>query len=514
MNTLKNFLKPLPKTLIYILLGLLWIFITDHIFFYISHNLNTLKNVQLIKGIIFVLLSGVGLYIIIYFYNRNLIKLNKLYEKKVRIFNMLSQCNQILVRNTDENKFLYEICKLIVKIGGYRMAWIGFKQDDEQKTVKPLAYFGFEEGYLGKIKISWEENEYGKGPTGTAIRTGKSIIFSNLEKSINYKMWLNAAVKRGYKSSCAIPIIVNNEILGALNIYSSEIDSFNKEEIIILEEMAKDIGYGIKERRNYKENLELLKKIEDDNIRLKEIDKLKTNFLSIISHELRTPITPIKGFINILLNSPNNLTEKQKEYLNIIKNNTIRLQKLIEDLIDLSKIEKGIITIKKENTNIGEVIEQIINDMKYIIEQKQIKIEYNKKEIQIMIDKYRISQVLINLLNNAIKFSNINGKIYIDCNIKLGKEIKLPEYIKFNIDYEKKYIWIYIRDFGQGIKKDDLLKIFDNFYQIADPLTREFGGLGLGLSISKKIIELHNGVIWAESEGEGKGTILNFILPL
>ena len=505
--SMKEYLKPFFYTCIYALLGVLWIFLTDKLILSISQNIENLTKLQGIKGFLYIIITGIGLYLILLFYNKKILQVNKQLEKKSKLLKTLSLCNQILIKSGDEKDLLNQICELIVKEANYKMVWIGYKENDESKSVKPVAFYGFENGYLESIKISWDDNEYGKGPTGTALRTGKTVIAKNIRKLSEYKPWLNAAIKRGYTSSAAIPIIVNNEALGSLNIYSQSEDAFDTEEIRLLEEMAMDIGYGIMERRQRQRLL-------DDYIKIKEVDKLKTNFLSIISHELRTPLTPIKGYNEVLLKEWRNI-KNPEDYLLTIKSNIIRLQEIINDLVDISRIEKGIIELKKEKINLIKIINNAINDMKFLLEKNKNKIitDYEKEEIILNADEFRIGQVIINLINNAIKFSKMGTEILVKVFCKYGNEIKTPEIFKKQIFQDKLYAIMSIRDYGYGIEKTKIDKIFEKFYQVDDVLTRKASGLGLGLSIAKYIVEAHDGIIWAESEGKDKGSVFVFALP-
>jgi PAS domain S-box-containing protein len=162
-----------------------------------------------------------------------------------RALKTLSECNQRLIRATEKSIFLSEICQIIVGVGGYRLAWVGLAEQDEGKTVRPAAQAGYEEGYLENLNITWSDTEAGRGPTGTAIRTGKVYICRNILTDPNFEPWCAEAKKRGYASSIAIPLIAENPPLGALNIYASEPDAFDKEEINLLSELADDLAFGI-----------------------------------------------------------------------------------------------------------------------------------------------------------------------------------------------------------------------------------------------------------------------------
>lgn len=504
------------KTLVYVCAGLLWIFFTDKLLLFISNNIKIITFWQTIKGTLYVLLTGIGLYLIIKNYNNQINKINAKLEKKTRILHLISMCNQILVKDIEEENFLNEICKLIVNDGGYKLAWIGFKNFDEKKSVKPVAYYGFEEGYLEKLNITWsEESEYGRGPVGNTVRTGKINIIQDITNAENFKPWLNEALKRGFYSVIALPIIFKDNIIGSINIYSKNKDGFDEEEVKLLMEMASDLSYGINYRRIYNENKRMLEKIKKDNEKLLESDRLKTNFLAIVSHELRTPLTPIKGFVEILLREPKEMMPHQKEYLLTIKNNALRLQQIINDLIDLSKIEVGIIKINKLKFDIIRLVNMILKDMNFYIKSKNITIQFNNTNEQILVwaDENRIGQVIINLINNAVKFSNENSEIRIQVSCKKFSEINFPKYLNSSIKLKEKCVLFSIKDNGIGIEKEKLQQVFQKFYQVEDALVRKTQGLGLGLSISEHIIKNHDGLIWAESDGLGKGSTFNFVLP-
>lgn len=186
-----------------------------------------------------------------------------------RALKALSSCNHTLVRAKDVSEFLHEICLNIVENGGYSMAWIGFAEQDERKTVRPVAQYGYEDGYLDTVNITWADTERGRGPTGTAIRTGKAVISQDILTDQSYAPWRAEASKRGYAASIALPLIGETRILGSLNIYAAEPDAFDEEEVKLLAELANDLAYGIRA-------LEMRSKHEQAETELKEsFGKLK-----------------------------------------------------------------------------------------------------------------------------------------------------------------------------------------------------------------------------------------------
>jgi diguanylate cyclase (GGDEF)-like protein/PAS domain S-box-containing protein len=162
-----------------------------------------------------------------------------------RALKLLSDCNTTLVHATEESKLLFEICRLVVEQGGYRMAWVGFAEQNAGKNIRPVAQHGDDRDYLGSLKITWADTEEGQGPTGTAIRTGRTDINQDYLTSPRMAPWREPALLRGYRSSIALPLNNRTHALGALTIYSAETDAFGQEEVRLLEELANDLAYGI-----------------------------------------------------------------------------------------------------------------------------------------------------------------------------------------------------------------------------------------------------------------------------
>ena len=186
-------------------------------------------------------------------------------RKLNRHLRAVSNSNQALMHATDEAKFTQEVCNIIIKDCGYELVWVGFAEHDQDKTVRPVAFAGFDKGYIDALRVTWDENmERGRGPTGTVIRTGKPYICKNVQIDPNFEPWRREALKRGYTASLVLPLTsIEGETLGALNIYSKESDPFTDEEVKLLTELANDFSYGI-------EMLRLRKKREQDEETLRK----------------------------------------------------------------------------------------------------------------------------------------------------------------------------------------------------------------------------------------------------
>jgi PAS domain S-box-containing protein len=166
-------------------------------------------------------------------------------RKLNRTLRALSNSNQAMMQAKDEAQYLQEVCRIIVKDCGHAMVWVGFAENDQGRTVRPVASAGFEEGYLQTLNITWADTELGRGPTGTAIRTGKPSMCKNMQTDPAFEPWRQDAIKQGYASSIVFPLIENNKAFGAISIYAKEPAPFSEDEVKLLTELAGDLAYGI-----------------------------------------------------------------------------------------------------------------------------------------------------------------------------------------------------------------------------------------------------------------------------
>ncbi len=165
--------------------------------------------------------------------------------KAYRTLRALSSCNEVLIHSAKESDLLEEICRIIIEVGGYRLCWVGYREDDEARTVRPVAQGGYEEGYVRKVNVTWAESERGLGPTGTAVRTGTTSICRDVHTDPYFAPWRKDASDRGYASVVALPLIGEMRTMGALTIYSSASNAFDAEEMTLLSKLAGNLAYGI-----------------------------------------------------------------------------------------------------------------------------------------------------------------------------------------------------------------------------------------------------------------------------
>jgi PAS domain S-box-containing protein len=238
-----------------------------------------------------------------------------------------------------------------------------------------------------------------------------------------------------------------------------------------------------------------------DVTKQRELDQLKSEFVSKVSHELRTPLVAMQHALSILVDEvAGPLTEEQKKFASLTQRNLQRLNALINDLLDLSKLEARKMELRLEFTSLAAVIGTVCETLEAWAQSKAITITRRVPEDlpSVMCDPGRVIQVLTNLLGNAIKFTPKQGRITVEARLAEGS----------------KAVQVSVADTGAGIAKEDLPKLFSKFQQVGDRTASDMSGTGLGLAISKEIAELHGGRIWAESDEGKKGTTFSFTLPL
>jgi signal transduction histidine kinase len=311
------------------------------------------------------------------------------------------------------------------------------------------------------------------------------------------------------------PISTSDQFFGTVEIIRN--DDFTGEDSNCFQTVVRQVSLPLESALLYEE-------IKKTNAKLEKLEKLKSEFISIVSHELRTPLTSIKNSLDMMLSGRmGEVGTTQEHFLSLAKRNVDRLSGIINDLLDLSKIEAGKMEYRFEPCNIIEPVKFVVSTFENLAHKKNINlsIECDEEEFKIYGDSNKIEQILSNLISNAIKFTPDNGEVKVIIEKINADSIKrdvfwaCPESRESRNDLmlEGDYVKISIQDTGIGIKKEDLPKVFDKFQQIESSLSRKVGGTGLGLPIAMQLVEAHRGKIWIESEFE-KGSEFSFIIPL
>lgn len=331
---------------------------------------------------------------------------------------------------------------------------------------------------------------------------GKSvtILFDQKEKeSIFVGDKFNDLIKKGFVKDVEMIYKTKNKKEIEVGV-SASVMKDEKGKMISIVIAAKDMSvYKELEKERIAAEKEKRETAEKSIEQLKELDRMKDDFLNVTAHELRTPLFPIKSQTEVLLSGEiGAVTDEQRESLEMIKRNAERLYGLIIDVLDISKIKSEKLRVLPEKINLNEIIRNVVEELTPEAEKKDLELTITEPlELpETMADSKRIIQVISNLINNAIKFTLERGKIIVEAKV------------------EKENIRISVTDTGIGISKENIRKLFIPFSQVESGLIREQKGTGLGLAIAKGIIEAHDGKIWVESEGEGRGVSIILTLPI
>ena len=399
-----------------------------------------------------------------------------------------------------ENLFTLITQPLVFKLG-FSKALIMLK-DDSSNTLLTKISAGYSGSELKRI-----EHEVNKENIGSSLlkKGGFSLVNRDLEK-IEHEDILSAVFKT--ESFLTVPIVAKDEAIGFILMgNTSSYTKVTKGDVELLSILASQIGTAIENTRLYTElsnsHQELERRVKERtlelarlNEELKRLNKVKSDFVSAVSHELRTPLTSIKGYASILMTGKlGPVSPVQKERLEKINSHSNNLTHLINNLLDIARIESGRVQMEIKEVVIKDLLDSIIDTITPQIKEKNISLKINIKTDadKIKADPGQIERVFLNLLSNAVKFTPGKGIIVISAVDKTG-------IVEFSVE-----------DTGIGIPKQDLEKVFEEFFRSDNALSQEIKGTGLGLSLVKKIIEAHNGRIWVESE-LGKGTKFSFTI--
>ena len=236
----------LRLALIYAFFGALWILVSDRLSFYLVPDLQQVERLQTYKGWFFIAVTSVLLWLLAKRFLSQVRAAEEALRRLNRELRAISNCNQTLLRATDEQSLLEEICRIVVQEAGYRMAWVGYAEHDEAKNVRPVAWTGIDEGYLANLGITWADTEHGRGPTGTAIRSGETSCVQDFATDPRLQPWRESVLPRDFLSGIALPLKDEHaSTFGCLSIYSAQPDAFTSEEVRLLEELAGDMAFGI-----------------------------------------------------------------------------------------------------------------------------------------------------------------------------------------------------------------------------------------------------------------------------
>ena len=416
----------------------------------------------------------------------------------------IRKCNEILLRATDEQTLIDEVCRTICEEAGYSMAWVGYVEQDEFKSVRPVAWAGKEDGYLATANITWADTERGRGPTGAAVREGRTVYIQDFAHDVRIAVWREAALNRGYNSSIGLALKDEDaHVFAVVTIYSSERDAFTPDEIRLLEQLAGDLGYGIAALRTRAER----KRAEEERStlaqHLQQAQKLEVvgQLAGGIAHDFNNILTVVNGFSEILLENPK-IDEAARSQIVEILNAGNRAASLTRQLLAFSRKQM----LQRKILSLNHVIEGMHKMLVRLIgEHIEIKFALGDGLDPVMADPGQMEQVILNFCVNARDAMPDGGAITIaTSNVDLDL-IQAAQHFPLE---PGRYIRLSVSDTGSGMTPATLSHVFEPFFTTKGPDR----GTGLGLATVYGIITQSGGQVSAESE-LGKGATFSVYLP-
>ena len=343
-----------------------------------------------------------------------------------------------------------------------------------------------------------------ESPEGIVLLQGKPLLIGDIQPYVARMHPHNQRLLRltGTKSLLAVPLKTKDRILGTLIVDRTEEHSLTQDDLELMVTFAHQAAIALDNASVYQQieelNVGLEAKVCERTKELEQADRLRSQFLSHVSHELKTPMTSIKGFLqNMLDGLTGAVNDKQQRYLSRMLDNSNRLIRMIDDLLDRTRIQTGKLELSPGELDLGQCVAEVVDQLRPLAQAKRQKLEgvYPDVPLPVWADRDRLVQIVINLVQNAMKFTPEEG----DITVSVRKE-------------NHRHAGLTVRDTGPGIPPDCLDKIFDPFFRVAATRTAA-KGLGLGLSIVRTLVELHGGTIEARCP-EGGGAELHFTLPL
>jgi signal transduction histidine kinase len=427
-----------------------------------------------------------------------------------RAFKVLSGCQGAMIKAGDEAALLSDICRIIVEVGGYRMAWIGYVENNAVKTVRPVARAGHDEGYVDNLRIALEDTVLGNGPTGICLKTGKPYGASNVICDRAMEPWRNEALMRGYLSTLNLPIIYEKQVIGNLAIYSDRLSAFNEEEQQLLFEMAETLAYGItsireRERRICAEkqlqraNEELETRIRERTEELKLAKDEADLYIDLMGHDINNFNQITMGFLELARD-----TVKPDDRLD--EDGAELLEKAIESLANSSKLIDNVRKLQREKMglyeprvlDLGETLEEVCAQFRHIPD-RYVDVNYAATGgIKVRANEL-LRDIFINLVGNAIKHSS--GPLTVNVRMNPVREEGVE------------YCEVLVEDDGPGIP-DDLKKTLFSRLNLAATRAR---GKGFGLCLIKMLVDDFKGKFRVEDRVPGdhtKGARFVVVLPV
>jgi PAS domain S-box-containing protein len=418
-----------------------------------------------------------------------------------RALNLLWGCAQALLRAKEEGPFLSRVCRVAVATGGYRLAWVGYAGNDPGKTVRPVAQAGYEEGYLENVAISWADSERGRGPVGTAIRTGKPFIVRDVHSDPLFAPWQAEALLRGYQSVLGLPLISGDHAFGALAIYSEEPDAFDEEEVRLLEEMANGLSYGIRalrteaERRHQEERRAALEAQLRRSQRMESVGRLAGG----VAHNLNNLLMVINGYRS-MLEKGIPVDDPKHRMLEEMRQAGDRAAELTEQLLAFGRRQM----LQPRDVEIDRLVGEVEPALRAACGGNvELSIDADASGAAIRIDTEGFRHMVTRLAASAYQGMRGVGSLVLRTTVAELEASDAPADINFP---PGGYVVLTFRDTGPGMDEESLSRVFDPFHRSLET------GAGLELASVYGFVKQSGGYIWATS-APGKGTTFTVCFP-
>ncbi len=356
--------------------------------------------------------------------------------------------------------------------------------DEHRERLSVAAAAGVDAALLAEQ--TWSVDD---APISTVLSSGQPYIVARSEHHLSALPVILSThgTILSIASAVSVPLLLSDKPLGVLNVAYRTPRTFTEEDLAFLQALGQEAALAIRNARLYEREREQV-------ARLRRLDELQEAFVSSVSHELRTPLTCVRTSVDLLRATSTRLSEEQGELVSTIGHHVTRLEGLVSDLLEITKLDAGQITLAKQPTDLRQIASRIVEALRPLTDRKDqnVRLHWPETMSLVEVDRRRIEQALTNILSNAIKFTPKQGQIDLHM-------VETPDSLE-----------VCVADNGPGIPKEDLTRIFERFYVVTDG--RGLSGVGLGLYIARQMIELHGGRIWVKSR-LGKGSTFCFVVP-